>query len=62
MKPLARKDLSCEERVLNYRLSRRRRCLECAFGIPTAKWRLLNKTVETIVNEAEKIVRCLFTA
>jgi hypothetical protein len=51
MKPFARKNLSCEERVLNYRLSRGRRCLERAFGIPTGKWWLLNKAVETNVNK-----------
>jgi len=34
---LATKDLSCEERVFNYSLSRARRCVECAFGILTAK-------------------------
>ena len=38
MKPFARKDLSCEERVFNYRLWQARRCAECAFGILTAKW------------------------
>jgi hypothetical protein len=59
MKPFARKDLSCEERVFNYRLSRARRCVECAFGILTAKWRLLNKAIETNVNKAIKIVRCI---
>ena len=59
MKPFARKDLSCEERVFNYRLSRARRCVECAFGILTAKWRLLNKAIETNVNKAERIVRCI---
>ena len=42
-KPLARKDVSCDERVVNYRLSRARRYTECAFGIRAAKWRLLNK-------------------
>ena len=42
-KPLARKDVSCDERVLNYTLSRARRYTECAFGIRAAKWRLLNK-------------------
>jgi len=59
MKPFATKNLSCEERVFNYRLSRARRCVECAFGILTAKWRLLNKVVETEVNKAERIVRCI---
>jgi hypothetical protein len=29
---LKRKDLFSEERVFNYRLSRARRCIACAFG------------------------------
>jgi len=57
MKPLARKDLSCEECVFNYRLSRARRCIECAFGILRAKWRLLNKAIETNVSKADRTVR-----
>ena len=57
-KPFARKDLSCEERVVNYRLSRARRCVECAVGILTAKWRLLNKARETNVNRTERTARC----
>jgi len=57
MKPFARKDLPCEENVFNYRLSRASRCVECAFGILRAKWRLLNKAIETNVNKAERIVR-----
>ena len=47
MKPFARKHLSCEERVFNYSLSPARRCVECAFGILTAKRRLLKKAIET---------------
>ena len=38
-----KEDLSCEERVFHYGLSRGRRCIECAFRILTAKWRLSNK-------------------
>jgi len=59
MKLFARKDLSCEERVFNYRLSLSRSCVECAFGILTAKWRLLNKAIGTKVNKAERIVSCI---
>ena len=59
MKPFARKDMSCKERILNCRLSRARRCVERAFGILTAKWRLLNIAIETNVNKAESIVRCI---
>ena len=59
MKPFARKDLSCEELAVNYRLSRGSRCFGCAFVILTAKWRLLIKAIETKVNKAERIVRCI---
>jgi hypothetical protein len=59
MKPLARKNMSCEERISNCRLSQARRCTECTFGVLTAKWRLLNKATETNVNKAERIVRCV---
>jgi hypothetical protein len=55
--PFARKDFSCEERVLNYRLSRAKRCVECAFGSLKANRRLLNKATETNVNKAERIVK-----
>jgi len=59
MKPFARKGLPCEERVCNYRLSRASRSIECAFGILRAKGRLLNKAIETNVNKADRIVRCI---
>jgi len=59
MKPFARKNLSWEEHVFNIRLSRARRCVECAFGILTAKWQLLNKGIEMNVNKAERIMRCI---
>jgi hypothetical protein len=55
MKHLARKDLSCEERVFNSRLSRVRRCFERAFVILITKWRLLNKAIETNFNKAEEL-------
>jgi len=59
LKPFARRDLTSEECVCNYRLSRARRCFARAFGVVTAKWRLLNKAIETNVSEAERTVRCL---
>ena len=59
IKPFARKTMSYEERVLNCGLSRASRCVECAFGIQTAKWRLLNKATGTNVNKGERIVRCI---
>ena len=59
MKPFTKRDLPCEERVFNYGLSRARGCVECAFGILMAKWRLLNKAIETKANKAERAVRCI---
>ena len=59
MKLFARKDLECEERVFNYTLSLSRSCVECAFGILTAKWRLLNKAIGTKVNKGERIMSCI---
>jgi hypothetical protein len=52
MKPFSTKGLSHEERVYNYRLAR-------AFGIMTAKWPLLGKAIETEVEKAERIVKCI---
>jgi len=51
--------LQCEERVFNCMLSQARRCAECVFGVLIAKWRLLNKAIETNVNKAERIVMCV---
>ena len=58
-KPFSRKDLLREERVFNCRLSRARRCVECAFGILTAKWRLLNKAMEANFSKAGRRARCI---
>ncbi|KAG8239330.1 hypothetical protein J437_LFUL019024 [Ladona fulva] len=40
------------------RLSRARRCVECAFGIMCAKWRLQETCIETYVDKAEKMATC----
>ena len=44
MKPFARKNLSCEERVFNCRLSRARRCVDFAFVFLITKWLLLKQS------------------
>lgn len=58
MKPYARQNLTREERIFNYILSRTRRCVECAFGILTAKWRCL-KTELHMYPENVDIVKCI---
>lgn len=48
--------MTYERRIFNYRHSRARRCIECAFGVLAAKWRFLQTTIETKVETAEKMV------
>jgi hypothetical protein len=47
--------------VLNYRLSRARRCIECAFGILSNKCRILHRPLNTSVHFAEDIVKACCT-
>lgn len=58
MKPYPRNALNNDKTIFNYRLSRARRVVECAFGICTSKWRILNKAIETKVDTAVDIVKC----
>lgn len=62
MKPFSGKHLSKEQRIFNYRLSRARRCIENAFGILTAKWPVLQRTLLCSPDRAHKIITacCLF--
>ena len=33
--------------------------MECAFGILYSKWRIISKTIQTEVEQADKIVKCI---
>lgn len=59
MRPYPRQNLDQSKKIFNYRLSRARRCVECAFGIMTAKFRLLTKSIETSVEHATVIVKAI---
>lgn len=45
MKPFARKNLTAEKRIYNYRLSRARRIVECAFGMLTKRFRIFESAM-----------------
>lgn len=40
-------------------LSRARRCVECAFGILTSKWRVLKKDMEIYPDKVDIVVKCV---
>lgn len=47
LRPFPSRNLDTHKEYFNSRLSRARKCVECAFGIINAKWRILNKPIET---------------
>ena len=59
MKPYERNTLNDRRRNFNERLSRARKTVECAFGILYSKWRIISKAIETEVELADKIVKCI---
>lgn len=45
LRPFPSRGLNNTRRVFNYRLSRARRTVECAFGVLANKWRVLHTTI-----------------
>jgi hypothetical protein len=62
MRPFPRRQLTESKRIFNYRLSRGRREVESAFGVLAAKWRILNRPMETFPDMADRIAKCLCPA
>ena len=56
MKPFPGRNLEECHRVFNYRLSRARQCIENAFGILSAKWRIFHKPIKDNVDLVKVIV------
>lgn len=56
MKPYGHKNLSEQERIFNYRLSRARRCIKNAFGLLCSKWACLKKTLYCSPDRAQTII------
>lgn len=59
MRPYPARNLDNRQRIFNYRLSRARRSVECAFGIMSSKWRILHKCIETNEENAVKIIKAI---
>lgn len=59
MRPFPNRDLNDQKRIFNYRLSRARRQVECAFGVMANMWRLLHKAIETNVHSANNSVKAI---
>lgn len=57
LRPFPIKGLTPERRIFNYRLSRARRCVECAFGILANKWRILHRPLDVNMELAECIIK-----
>lgn len=57
MRPFGGKNLSLEERIFNYRLSRARRIVENAFGIIVARFRVLLNAIDATPDHAAIIVK-----
>ena len=57
MRPFPRQDLNHAKKIFNYRISRARRCIECAFGILRPKWRFLATEVNISVKNCEELIK-----
>lgn len=57
LKPYGSKRLNRTRKIFNYRLTRARRFVECAFGIMTAKWRILTTSIQLAPENIDKVVK-----
>ncbi|XP_044151430.1 protein ALP1-like [Bufo gargarizans] len=57
LKPYASRGLDYRKRVFNYRLTRARRMVECAFGILTAKWRIFTRPIQLKTDTVDDVIK-----
>ncbi|XP_060855314.1 uncharacterized protein LOC132932993 [Metopolophium dirhodum] len=57
LRPYPGRRLTFKRKIFNYRLSRARRYVECAFGILANKWRVLNSAMLVEPNFADDVVK-----
>jgi hypothetical protein len=56
LKPFPRKDLTQEKQIFNYRLTRAQRCVENAFGVLAARFRIFHTTIHMQPSKVDDIV------
>lgn len=59
MRPFPRRNLTNEKRIFNYRQSRARRIVECAFGIMVKKFKVLENKIVVGPEKATQIVKAI---
>lgn len=57
MRPYSGKNLPIKKIAFNYRISRARRFIECAFGIMSNKWKIFHRPLNVSENFAENIIK-----
>ena len=57
LRPFSRRDLNHDRSVFNYRLSRARRVVECAFGRLAALWKVFDRPLRCSVHTVDSIVK-----
>lgn len=57
LRPYGGTHLNNDKKIFNYRLSRARRYVECAFGILANKWRILHRPIDLNVDTAIKVIK-----
>lgn len=57
LRPYARRNLTQAKRIFNYRLTRARRMVECAFGILANKWRIFHRPIDVYPEFCDSIIK-----
>jgi hypothetical protein len=59
MKPYPRRQLTNAKRIYNYRISRGRKSIECAFGMLVSKFRLLETAICYSVERTDVVIQAV---